>query len=221
MNAGTPSPTNRVTEDAEQRWPSGIAIILALVLYGLMPASFQILPGWTLSIIGIALLIPLLVYNPRQLARETRASRMFSIGYSLALTAINQVYVVITIHHLLNGTANGGQVLLTTLEVWITNVIAFGLVFWQLDSGGPIARRGGRNRGRIDFRFPQQEDGNTSKWRPRFIDYLYFSLSNMMAFSPTDTMPLSGRAKLAMGYQALTGFILLALVISRAVNILN
>lgn len=71
-----------------------------------------------------------------------------------------------------------------------------------------------------DFRFPQEDDGPTP-WRPGFVDYLYFALSNMMAFSPTDVMPLTTRAKALMGFQALTGFVLLALVISRAVNILG
>jgi uncharacterized membrane protein len=73
----------------------------------------------------------------------------------------------------------------------------------------------------MDFRFPQEDDGRPTPWRPAFVDYLYFALTNMMAFSPTDVMPLTARAKGLMAVQALTGFVLLALVISRAVNILS
>ena len=103
--------------------------------------------------------------------------------------------------------------------------IAFAVVFWEIDRGGPYARRfeGVRDDAPMDFRFPQ-EDGSPGldpRWRPEFFDYLYFSLSSMMAFSPTDVMPLTRRAKALMGYESLTGFVLLALVIARAVNIIS
>lgn len=144
------------------------------------------------------------------------------MGIAALLTVVNQVTIVLTIGELLRGSASGPDVLLTTLQVWVTNVIAFGLVYWELDKGGPVARRAecvGEGRP-ADFRFAQDDAAGGARWKPGFIDYAYFSLSNMMAFSPTDVMPLTHRAKLLMGYQALTGFILLALVISRAVNVL-
>ena len=109
--------------------------------------------------------------------------------------------------------------------VWATNVIAFAVVFWEIDRGGPFARRfeGVRDDAPMDFRFPQEEGspGLDPRWRPEFFDYLYFSLNSMMAFSPTDVMPLTRRAKALMGYESLTGFVLLALVIARAVNIIS
>ena len=37
-----------------------------------------------------------------------------------------------------------GQLLLNALAVWSTNLIVFGLLFWELDGGGPCsASRGG------------------------------------------------------------------------------
>lgn len=131
---------------------------------------------------------------------------------------------MLTIAQLLNGHARGSTVLLTTLQVWVSSVIAFGLVYWELDRGGPVARRQPDRweTAEADFRFPQNDNkGRGVSWRPVYLDYLYVALTNMMAFSPTDTMPLTVRAKMMMGYQSLAGFILLALVISRAVNILN
>ncbi len=113
---------------------------------------------------------------------------------------------------------------MTTLQVRVTNVIAFALVYWEIDRGGSVARRtlGLHDDAAVDFQFPQQvHDGLGERWEPEFLDYAYFSLTNMMAFSPTDVMPLSTLAKLLMAYQAVTAFILLALVISRAVNILT
>ncbi|MBC7723988.1 MAG: hypothetical protein H7146_04450 [Burkholderiaceae bacterium] len=201
-----------------------------------MPQQVQLLPAWILPSIFALLVIPLVIANPRRLSLETTWSRWLSIGISVSLALVNQVTIVLLIQELLDGSAAGATVLLTALQVWVTNVIAFGLVYWELDRGGPVARRveGLRDDATQDFRFPQQEDPQqdspspsgeadaaTSAWEPGFVDYAYFSLSNMMAFSPTDVMPLTHRAKLVMGYQALTGFILLALVISRAVNVLT
>lgn len=207
----------------EHRWPVAVFAIIALVIYLLLPNTVQFLPSWLIPTVGLLVLVPLVAVNPRRLGKETTWSKWLSVGFALALAAINQVYVVLIVRELVNGQATGPSVLLTALAVWITNVIAFALIYWEIDRGGPVARRmeGYRDDAQQDFRFPQEEPGAQPHWMPVFFDYVYFSLSNMMAFSPTDVMPLTTRAKALMGYQALTGFVLLALVISRAVNILT
>lgn len=210
----------------EHRWPVIVAIAAALALNALLPAEVLMVPAWIHPTIFALLVVPLIIANPHRLSREMVWTRWLSIAISFSLALVNQVTIVLTIGELVGGSAPGASVLLTTLQVWVTNVIAFGLVFWELDRGGPVARRveGLREAARQDFRFPQEEgpaSAPADRWQPGFIDYAYFSLSNMMAFSPTDVMPLTHRAKLLMGYQALTGYILLALVISRAVNVLT
>jgi uncharacterized membrane protein len=208
----------------EHRWPVLAAILVSLVLYLLIPEKVQLVPRWVIPLLGTLLLVPLLIFNPRRLSRETTWSRWLSIGLATLLTVANQVTVVFTVEQLLDGRAKGSDVLLTVLQVWATNVIAFGLVYWELDRQGPVARRDANlwKTADADFRFPQHDGApGGESWRPSYLDYAYMSLTNMMAFSPTDVMPLSIRAKMLMGYQALTGFILLALVISRAVNILT
>jgi uncharacterized membrane protein len=207
----------------EHRWPVVAFTLVALVIYLLLPNSVQFLPNWLVPSLGLLILVPLVAVNPRRLGRETNLSKWLSVGFAIALASINQVYVVLIVRELVNGQASGPSVLLTALAVWITNVIAFALIYWEIDRGGPVARRiaGYRDDAQQDFRFPQEEPGSQPHWMPVFFDYVYFSLSNMMAFSPTDVMPLTTRAKALMGYQALTGFVLLALVISRAVNILT
>lgn len=209
------------TEHFEHKFPSLIAILGAFALYLLLPEEISLFPRWLVPVIGAIVLVPLVIINPRRVNRETTWSRWIGIGFALALALVNQVYVVIIVMQLVNGQIAGPRILLAAFAVWITNVIAFALVYWELDQGGPYARRveGVRDDAPQDFRFPQQEDG--ASWDPVFFDYAFFSLSNMMAFSPTDTMPLTLRAKALMAYQALTGFVLLALVISRAVNILT
>lgn len=208
------------TARPEARWPATIAIAIAVTVYVLLPASPEIIPRWIVPALAAAMLIPLLILNPHRFTQETRWSRFLSLGLALLLTLANQVEVVLTVMRLVQGTTDAPLVLLSALQVWLTDVVAFGLIYWELDRDGPFARRMGDGEVPPDFRFPQEDSGPT-EWRPGFVDYLYFSLSNMMAFSPTDAMPLTARAKGLMALQAFTGFVLLALVISRAVNILN
>jgi uncharacterized membrane protein len=220
---------------AEPRWPAVLALLIALGLYATLPSAF--LPGlrYTVVAVGLAMLIPLLILNPRRLHRETRWSKNLATGQALLLVAANgfalvQLIILLTT----SGNSNGPTILLAALQIWVTNIIAFALVFWELDRGGPVSRRHADRKDMpvADFRFPQDEDhdaidevaARSSKrtgWVASFVDYLYFSLSNSMAFSPTDTMPLSGRAKVMMGLEAAGGFVLLALVIARAVSLLS
>ena len=220
----------------EHRAPPLIAIIVILGIYILIPKEVQALPNWVVPVLAVLLIVPLVILNPSRLSKETAWSRGISITLVILLAAANQITVVFLIGQLLHGQVKGTDVLLTALQVWISTVIAFGLLYWELDRGGPVARRNPQlwAATTADFRFPQNDGPtettaettvetpmNTRAWRPRFLDYAYVALTNMMAFSPTDAMPMSVRAKLVMGYQAITGFVLLALVISRAVNILN
>ncbi|HEY1529369.1 MAG TPA: DUF1345 domain-containing protein [Galbitalea sp.] len=208
----------------EHRWAAFISIAAALTLYFFIPQKDQPIPHWIVPTIGALFLIPQVVLNPTRLVNERVWSRWMSIILSSILVLVNQVTIVLVLRELIVGNSTGPQVLLTATMVWVTNVIAFAFVYWELDLGGPFARRlhGSRETQQMDFRFPQHDGAPGNKdWEPAFFDYAYFSLSNMMAFSPTDVMPMTTRAKALMGYQAMTGFALLALVISRAVNILH
>jgi len=207
----------------EHRAPVAVAILVNLALSLFLPDQVLFVPSWVVPAIGVLLLVPLVVFNPRRLTRETTWSRWLSFALAILLTVANQLTVVRTVIELLTGHANGGAVLLTALQVWVSSIIAFGLVYWELDRGGPVARRRPDlfASDEADFQFPQETDPKTAAWRPVYLDYLYVAMTNMMAFSPTDTMPMTVRAKMIMAYQSLGGFILLALVISRAVNIIS
>ena len=223
------------TSAAEARWPAALGILVALTLYTTLPGSFFPELRYVVLGLGILLLIPVLVFNPRRLNRQARWVRILSISQALLLLLANQVALVQLVVQLVTvPNSDGHPLLLAALQVWVTNVISFALIYWELDRGGPVARwlRAREELPAADFRFPQDEDHDAvaevarrssvkSDWMPAFIDYLYFSLSNSMAFSPTDTMPLSSRAKALMGFEAFAGFVLLALVISRAVGLLN
>jgi len=220
---------------AEHRWPAVIGLLIALALYATLPTTFLPAVRYSVVVVGLALLIPLIVLNPRRLVRETRWSRYLSVGQALLLVVANEAALVQLVILLTNsGNSNGPTLLLAALQVWVTNVIAFALVYWELDRGGPVIRRHAPRHELplADFRFPQDEDHDAVKevaarssvktdWTASFVDYVYFSLSNSMAFSPTDTMPLSPRAKSLMGVEAFGGFVLLALVIAHAVSLLG
>ncbi len=220
---------------AESRWPAALGVAVALAAYGTLPSSVPVWLRVVVVVLGIVLLLPVLVLNPRRLDKQTRWSRILSVVQSLILLVANQVALGILIHELITSQhKDGPAVLLATLQVWATNVIAFALVYWELDRGGPVSRRR-KARGELppaDFRFPQDEDADAveevaigssekSDWAAGYLDYLYFSLTNSMAFSPTDVMPLRSRAKALMGIEAFTAFVMLALVIARAVSLLG
>ncbi|MCU1405763.1 MAG: hypothetical protein JWQ43_2066 [Glaciihabitans sp.] len=220
---------------AEHRWPVVIGIIAALALYATLPSSF--FPGLRLGVvvIGVLLLIPIIVLNPGHLTKETPWSRVVSIVLAFILAVANQIALVQLILLLVHSEKSDGPgLLLAAVQVWVTNVIVYALIYWEMDRGGPVARRH-EPRSQLppaDFRFPQDEDADAidevavrsseqSDWAPGYFDYVYFSLSNSMAFSPTDTMPLSHRAKAMMGLESFAGFVILALVIARGVSLLG
>jgi hypothetical protein len=122
----------------------------------------------------------------------------------------------------LSGKAETGHtLLLDAVNIWVTNVIVFALWFWGLDGGGPAARHAA-GKPAFEFLFPQAtiDREGTAPFAPGFVDYLFLSFTNATAFSPTDTMPLSQRAKLLMMAEAMISLLTIAFVAARAVNIL-
>jgi len=220
---------------AEHRWPPVAAVVIALVLYALLPSDFTPWLRYAVVGVGVLLLIPLIALNPLRLNRETTWSRRLSTGLAIVLTVANHVALVELVILLLQADSDqDGTLLLAATQVWTTHVIVFALLYWEIDRGGPVVRATAP-RDEIpaaDIRFPQDEDADAvhevalgssvrSGWTAGFVDYLYFSLSNTMAFSPPDAMPLTARAKLLVGLQALAGFVVLVLVIARAVALLG
>lgn len=152
-----------------------------------------------------------------------RQLRMTLIGL---VSLVNVVSLVLLIHYLLHpGTRpeRGRPLILAGIVLWITNVLLFGLWYWELDRRGPRERA--TNPDVLpDFLFPQMSDAARFAppgWTPGLVDYLYVSFTNATAFSPTDTMPLTRSAKLLMTAQSLASLLTIGLVVARAVNILS
>lgn len=151
--------------------------------------------------------------------------REIVIGLLTLVWIFNVLGVIVLVASLIAHSATritGAQLLASGGAVWFTNTIAFGLAFWELDCGGPVARALSTEPRKPDFQFPQDENPLLARagWAPRLWDYFYISLTNATAFSPTDSMPLTRLAKALMGAESMLSVVTVLLVAARAVNIL-
>lgn len=207
--------------EGEHRWQMGVAVVVAIGLQLSLPAHLAIRPHYVVPIVEGAILLGLFAASPARLVTHStgrHATALVLIGLISADTAISAGLLV---HEIVSGTADAApRLLLQGVAIWLTNIIVFGLWYWQFDRGGPVARAHGARK-HPDLLFPQmqQPDIAPPDWEPTFFDYLYVSFTNATAFSPTDTMPLSRWAKAMFLLQSAISLVTVALVISRAVNI--
>ena len=225
----------RIDRRGEARLPAVFAVLAAAALYALLPEHLLVAPRFVIPGLELLLLVPLVAINPRRLTRQTRSSRVLSLTLAFLIIVANQVALGLLLHALVTVTGDQARELLVAAgQVWLTNIIAFGLLFWELDRGGPVARTqiDRADMTPADFRFSQDENDDSvievavgasgrADWVPTLVDYLYVSLTNSSAFSPTDTMPLSPRTKILMGLEATAALLTSVLVIARAVGALQ
>jgi uncharacterized membrane protein len=203
----------------------GLQVTLALVSLG---GGWKLigLPGWVWLIPAIpeaALLLPLAWSVPRHRLEQMGHRRTVALALVGVITAANVLALAALIASLLSGQEkSGGELLLKGATIWSTNIVTFGLLFWELDRGGPI-RRSESNPPPRDFQFPQDENPALAEpgWHPRLADYVYVSFTNAIAFSPTDAMPLTRRTKMLMLTESAISATTVLLVAARAVNILR
>jgi uncharacterized membrane protein len=200
-----------------------LTVLAAIALQLALPARLTIGPIWLLPSLEGGLLVGLLFATPKELEHELHPRRRaFAITLVGIVSAANIFSLAALAHYLLHHQVQEGYKLIVAgTLIWLTNFLLFGIWYWELDRGGPGRRAAGRD-GAPDFLFPQMTDDAVEPidWRPLFLDYLYVSLTNATAFSPTDTMPLSRPCKVVMGIQSVVSLVTLGLIVSRAVNIL-
>ena len=197
----------------------GCAILIDLAL----PDKLTLGPPWLLPAIEGVLLVGLAMASSQEEMRDHPRRRQVAIGLIGLVSLVNLFSLVELAHYLLHGGRAGGRELIYSgVVLWVTNVLLFGLWYWELDRGGPRAREAVRDIP-PDFLFPQMADERWAPegWMPRLVDYLYTSLTNATAFSPTDTMPLTPTAKWLMSAQSVASLVTVGLVVARAVNILQ
>lgn len=207
----------------EHRLPAALAVLAVVALQLSIPARLAMHPRWLLPTVELAIVVVLSIADPGRVGRESTVLRALGLALvaaaslATAWSALLLIVAIVTNHDSGNPTAlfvNGGAILLT-------NIIVFALWYWELDRGGAAARANARMT-RPDFLFPQMSSPELHvDWEPTFADYLYVAFTNSVAFSPTDAMPLSRWAKLAMMFQASVSIVVVILVIARGVNILG
>ena len=227
----TPSPRSPEDEAAwgsaspgETRWPAASSILAVMVLQLLLPEKLTVGPWWMVPGVEALVLAVLLVANPSKLDEESTILRIVALGLTGILISANSITLGLLIHHLLHegDTTNGRTLIYSGGAVWFTAVAAFGILYWELDRGGPVKRRT-IDHAPPDFLFAQMGSPAVSPtpWSPHFFDYLYLSLTNSTAFSPTDALPLTLRAKFIMAVQSIASLGTIVIVGARAVNILK
>jgi hypothetical protein len=211
--------------EGEARWQAAMAVAAAIALQLPVPGRLVLVrPSWLLPALQGLLLLALVAANPHRINRESRALRLLSLSLAGLLSLANAWSVAELVTGLVRGTepARAGPLLANGIVIWLTNVIVFALWYWEFDRGGPVARANA-TRTYPDFLFAQMTSMELAPphWEPAFGDYLYLAFTNAAAFSPTDVLPMSRWAKMAMTAQALVSIVTVALVVARAVNILK
>ncbi len=206
----------------EPRWPASLALLVCAGLYVALPTRLVVGPRWLVPALVVLPLIPLSLRKHR---RPDDAPWVHNLCVALIalVTVANSASVALLVHRLLSAhVSEGRQLVYSAVSVWLTNVIVFGLWFWEMDRGGPHVRAGAGERF-PDIQFPQMENPSLAPqgWRPRFWDYLYTSFANGTSFAPADAMPLTSRAKALWTVESVTSLVTIAIVAARAVNILR
>jgi len=219
----------------ESLWPARLAILVIIALQVVLNEQVTAGPTWLLPALEVALLVPLSVVrtahvqrnNPPNMRRQGwlpshGVARVCSFGLIALLNFANLDSLLLLIQSLLHGSkATGRLLLINALNIWFTNIIVYALWYWELDRGGPVKRQIGEERA-PDLLFPQMNLlTGSAPWRPAFLDYLFVSFTNATAFSPTDTLPLTQSVKVLMMVQSATSLLTIAIVASRAINILS
>jgi hypothetical protein len=215
-----PAPTIR----DESRWPPAFAIILVLFLMATLPGHVTALPVWVSYLAALAVLVPMAVValaarNTLWLGIERTIIILLASAYvANTIAELADMIGVITLHPSRN---NAFSLLSSSVAIWVANVLMFSLLYWQIDRGGPYARAS-KSSAKPDWVFPQPAtpEDLPPDWRPLFLDYLYLGYNTATAFSPTDALPLTRRAKMLMMIESTISLLTMVIIVARAINII-
>ena len=210
----------------EPRWPVALAILVVIILFAALPERIRLFPTPITYVAGFAVFIPIVVVGltaakPRWLRVERIITFVFVVfSGGVTLTNLSKLIEAMLYRP---ADISGLQLLATSVAVWVSNALIFSLLYWQIDRGGPEARKNDASA-TPDWLFPQEGAPTADVprgWEPTFIDYLYLGYSTATAFSTTDAMPLTPRAKLLMMFESAISLVTVIVVGARAINILG
>jgi uncharacterized membrane protein len=210
----------------EPRWPVVLAILAMIGLLALLPERIRLVPNWFPYVSGIAVIVPMAAVGlTAAKALWLRIERIVTLLYVVVVVVGNLAHLANLISAMVNQSAeiSGLQLLASSIAVWVSNVLMFALLYWQIDRGGPEDRVNDAGT-KPDWLFPQEgaPAGDVPPgWRPAFVDYLFLGYSTATAFSTTDVMPLTSRAKMLMMIESSMSLATIVVVGARAINILG
>jgi hypothetical protein len=212
------------TIDHESRWAPALAILVEVLLLAVLPGHVHVLPVWASYVAALAILTPMVAValtkgNTLWLRIERTMIILVAAAYVANVTAeLADMVGVVTLHP---GSANAFSLLSSSVAIWTLNVLTFSMLYWQIDRGGPYARAS-KSSAKPDWVFPQPAtpEDLPPDWRPLFLDYLYLGYNTATAFSPTDALPLTHRAKMLMIIESTISLLTMVVVLSHAINVI-
>lgn len=209
------------TFNRSERYEAQIALLVAALLQ--LTLNAKLVVGSKYAIVGleIFLIIAVGLLTPSKHTISSGLRRTFSLALIVVLSIANAASLVLVINALIHGTIiPGPQVLVAAMAIFLTNIIIFSIWYWEIDSPGLTGFQSHDKSPKFQFTQMTQPTNKDEAWEPTYFDYLYLSVTNATAFSPTDTMPMTHGAKALMGFQSLVSLLTIGLVAARAVNIL-
>ena len=208
----------------ESRWPPALTLLSTIGFLGVLPSHVTALPVWVYYLTLVAVLLPMAAValtkgNIVWLGIERTMIILLAAAYvANTIAELADMIGVITIHP---SGENAFSLLSSRVAIWVANVLTFSLLYWQIDQGGSYARAS-KSGTKPDWVFPQPAKPKDlpPDWRPLFLDYLYLGYNTATAFSPTDALPLTRRAKMLMMIESTISLLTMVILLSRAINIL-
>ena len=224
--APPPVTPDRAVEQGEHWWPVALAVVVTVALHVALPAKYRINPPWVAPAVLLGLLTALIIGDPGRIDRQKTWLRILTGAVIAVLTVANLVGAsrlvgdIVTSNKLFDN--NAPALLAVGGVIWATNVIAFGLWYWDLDRGGAAARaHHPQANPAFVFAEMQHTEYAPADWVPKFADYLALAFWTATAFSPSDVSVIKRWAKLLMMTEAAVSLAIGVLVVARAVNILK
>ena len=208
----------------EPRWPPALAILVVLCLLAALPGHVKVMPVWVSYLAALAVMVPMAAVrltggNTLWFGIERTMIILLAAAYvANTIAELADMIGVITLHP---SGQNAFSLLSSSVAIWVANVLTFSLLYWQIDRGGPYARAS-KLSVKPDWVFPQPAtpEDLPPDWRPLFLDYLYLGYNTATAFSPTDALPLTHRAKMLMMIESTISLLTMVIILSRAINII-
>jgi hypothetical protein len=208
----------------EPRWPPALAILVVILLLAALPGHVYVLPVWVSYLAALAVLVPMVgvaLTKGKTLWLGIERTMIILLAAAYVANTVAELADMIGAITLHPSGSNAFSLLSSSVAIWVANVLTFSLLYWQIDRGGPYARASSL-KVRPDWVFPQPAapEDLPPDWRPLFLDYSYLAYNTATAFSPTDALPLTHRAKMLMMIESTISLLTMVIILSHAINVL-